>query len=121
MRPLDKKNAGDSIDLYADIFDMGTTVHTIKSEYKEYGKARKVLLANFGNYCSYCENYFANGATFQTEHIQPKGLEKYAHLKTVWDNFLLSCPTCNYKKGDNDVIYEDIHLPHRNNTYLSLV
>lgn len=57
MRPLDKKNAGDSIDLYADIFDMGTTVHTIKSEYKEYGKARKVLLANFGNYCSYCENY----------------------------------------------------------------
>ena len=34
---------------------------------------------------------------------------------------MLSCPTCNYKKGDNDVIYEDIHLPHRNNTYLSLV
>lgn len=121
MRPLDKKNAGDSIELYADIFDMGTTVHTIKSEYKEYGKARKVLLANFGNYCSYCENYFANGAAFQTEHVQPKGLEKYVHLKTVWDNFLLSCPTCNYKKGDHDVIYEDIHLPHRNNTYLSLV
>lgn len=37
MRPLDKKNAGDSIELYADIFDMGTTVHTIKSEYKPVG------------------------------------------------------------------------------------
>lgn len=121
MRPLAKKDAGDSIELYADIFDMDTITHTIKSDYKEYGKARKVLLANFGNYCSYCENYTANGATFQTEHVQPKGLQQYAHLKTAWSNFLLSCPTCNYKKGETDVIYEDIHLPHRNNTFLSLV
>jgi len=121
MRPLAKKNAGDSLELYEDIFDMGTTTHIIKEEYNNYGKARKVLLANFGNYCSYCENYLPNGALFQTEHVQPKGLDKYAHLKTVWNNFLLACATCNIKKGDTDVTYSHIHLPHLNNTYMSLV
>ena len=121
MRPLAKKNAGDSIELYEDVFDMGTTTHIIKETYSSYGKARKVLLANFGNYCSYCENYLPNGALFQTEHVQPKGLDKYVHLKTVWNNFLLSCATCNTKKGDTDVVYDHIHLPHLNNTYMSLV
>lgn len=121
MRPLEKKQVGDSIDLYEEIFDIETTQHTVRKTYSDYGKARKVLLANFGNYCSYCENYLANGALFQTEHIQPKGLSKYAHLKIEWENFLLSCATCNRKKGDTDLIYQDIHLPHLNNTFMSLV
>ena len=121
MRPLDKKNFGDSITLFENILDMHPQEHIIEEEYKDYGKARKVLLANFGNYCSYCETYLANGALFQTEHIQPKGLPQYASLKTKWNNFLLSCATCNIKKGDDNVKYEEIHLPHKNNTLLSLV
>lgn len=121
MRPLDKKNIGETITLYTDIHDMPNEEHIIQEDYMQYGKARKVLLANFGNYCSYCETYLANGALFQTEHIQPKGLPQYASLKTKWNNFLLSCATCNIKKGDDDVKYEEIHLPHRNNTLLSFV
>ena len=74
MRPLDKKNIGETITLYTDIHDMPNEEHIIQEDYMQYGKARKVLLANFGNYCSYCETYLANGALFQTEHIQPKGL-----------------------------------------------
>jgi uncharacterized protein (TIGR02646 family) len=121
MRPLDKKYVGDHITLYGDINDIPNEEHTITENYNQYGKARKVLLANFGNYCSYCEIHLTNGALFQTEHIQPKGLPQYAQLKTKWDNFLLSCSTCNSKKGDEDVNYAEIHLPHKNNTYLSLV
>ena len=120
MRPLDKKNIGETITLYTDIHDMPNEEHIIQEDYMQYGKARKVLLANFGNYCSYCETYLANGALFQTEHIQPKGLPQYASLKTRWNNFLLSCATCNIKKGDEDIIYSDIHLPHKNNTLLGL-
>lgn len=121
MRPLDKKNIGETITLYTDIHDMPNEEHIIQEDYMQYGKARKVLLANFGNYCSYCETYLANGALFQTEHIQPKGLPQYANLERKWNNFLLSCATCNIKKGDDNVKYEEIHLPHKNNTYLSLV
>ena len=121
MRPLDKKNYNETITLFSDIYDMPNEEHVIKEDYKDYGRARKVLLANFGSYCSYCGIHLSNGALFQTEHIQPKGLPQYAQLKTKWDNFLLSCSTCNNKKGDTDVIYSEIHLPHRNNTHLSLL
>ena len=103
-------------------------MHTVQEDYKPYGKARPVLLANLGNYCSYCEDVFHSGTNLQTEHIQPKGLDvsgvkPYQELSTKWDNFLLGCATCNGKgnKGDKDVHLNDIHLPHRNNTYLSLL
>ena len=122
MRPVTKKIVGESIKL-----ENGTT-HTVQEDYHPYGKARPVLLANLGHYCSYCEGAFHCGTNLQTEHVQPKGLKKsgvkpYADLSTKWDNFLLGCATCNGRgnKGDNDVVLSDIHLPHRNNTYLSLV
>ena len=45
MRPVEKKNVGDVINLFEDIDDMKTLTHTVQDEYKDYGKARKVLLA----------------------------------------------------------------------------
>lgn len=122
MRPIAKGKVGENINL-----EEGIT-HTIQDEYIPYGKARPILVANIGGYCSYCEEAFLNASNLQTEHIQPKGLEvsgvkPYAHLATKWENFLLGCPTCNGKgnKGSKDVVLDEIHLPHRNNTYLSLV
>lgn len=122
MRPVTKKTIGESI-----MLGNGTT-HVIQEEYKPYGNARPILLTNLGRYCSYCEQAFLCGSNLQTEHIQPKGLDvngikPYAELSTKWENFLLGCATCNGKgnKGDKNVVFEDIHLPHRNNTYLSLV
>ena len=128
MRPVKKKNVGESINLFEDIDGIPTEVHTILDEYKPYGNARKVLLANLGNYCSYCEMYFANGSILQTEHVQPRGLKengrlKYDHLQYKWSNFLLGCATCNGtgNKGTKDVQLEEVHLPYLNNTFLSLV
>ena len=122
MRPVSKKPVGESIELE------DGSVHTILEDYNPYGKARPVLLANLGHYCSYCEDHFHSGTNLQTEHIQPKGLEicgikPYHELSTKWDNFLLGCATCNGKgnKGNKDVTLSEIHLPHRNNTYLSLI
>ncbi len=122
MRPVNKKQIGESI-----VLENNTTV-VVSEDYPDYHDARPILLANLGHYCSYCEGYFATGTNLQTEHIQPKGLQisgikPYAELSTKWENFLLGCATCNGKgnKGSKDVVLENIHLPHRNNTYLSLV
>lgn len=43
-------------------------------------------------------------------------------LRFTWSNFLLSCARCNGtdNKGDKDVIYKNIHFPHKNNTMLSI-
>ncbi|MDE6485930.1 MAG: hypothetical protein K2L76_00320 [Muribaculaceae bacterium] len=128
MRPVKKECVGETIKLFESVGDMETTDHIIQVEYKPYQNARKVLLANLGNYCSYCEGYYANGSDLQTEHIQPKGLKDdsgrllYDHLQYKWSNFLLGCATCNGKgnKGTKDVRFEDVHLPHLNNTFLSL-
>lgn len=128
MRPIVKKNINETIALFEHIEDIPTQQHVIHEDYLQYGEARKVLLANLGNYCSYCEGYFENGAILQTEHVQPKGFEvngikPYANLKTKWSNFLLACATCNGpgNKGQKDVILDEIHLPHRNNTFLSFI
>lgn len=126
MRPIVKKNIDETIELFEYIEDIPTQPHVIQEDYLHYGEARKVLLANLGNYCSYCECYFENGAILQTEHVQPKGFEvngikPYANLKTKWSNFLLACATCNGSgnKGQKNVVLDEIHLPHRNNTFLS--
>jgi len=120
MRPVRKKDVGEAINLFDDVADIPTKMHIVQDEYKPYSDARKVLLANLGNYCSYCEIYVQNGALLQTEHVQPKVL--YNHLQFKWSNFLLGCATCNGpgNKGSQKVVLGNVHLPHLNNTFLSL-
>jgi hypothetical protein len=50
------------------------------------------------------------------EHIQPKKLPAYEHLKGRWENFLLGCVNCNSTKGKKDVVLNDVLLPDRDNT-----
>jgi uncharacterized protein (TIGR02646 family) len=93
----------------------------IKEFYNPYGDAKSDLERNIDGYCCFCERPAKDEAA-QVEHVQPKGLAKYEHLKYSWDNFLLACARCNGadNKSDKDVIFSDIHLPHKNNTLISI-
>ena len=115
MRPVEKKNVGDSITL-----EDGTVV-VVKEDYNPHQKARPVLLANLGQYCSYCEARESVGSNLDVEHVQPRS--RYGDLKYKWSNFLLACRTCNgpSNKYTKDVVLGQVHLPHLNNTFKSLV
>lgn len=121
MRPVDKLPVGAKI-----VLANGET-HTINSDYSPYKYAKSALITNLGMYCSYCEDAYHQERDLHVEHIQPKnivvnGQKPYAHLETTWSNFLLSCATCNGadNKDTKDVVLGQVHLPHLNNTYLSL-
>lgn len=67
------------------------------SDYKKYGND---LLSNFSPssdycYCAYCEVRLND--EWDVEHILP--IKQYPHLKTEWQNLLLSCKTCNKQKN----------------------
>jgi len=116
MRPVTKLQLGDFVTLLD-----GTTHHQIQISYKPYQNAKNPLGANIGEFCSYCERPVSD-ESLAVEHIQAKGLPKYAHLEFLWINFLLACARCNGKdnKSDKDVVLANIHLPHLNNTMLSI-
>ncbi len=84
-------------------------------DFDSYGDAKPDLISRLGSYCSYCERRIAT--QLAVEHIQPKGLAAYAHLKGRWENFLLACVNCNSTKGDKDVLLDKILLPDRDNTF----
>ena len=100
----------------------------VQSHYDNYRDAKPALVYNLGCFCSYCEESYHQKRDLDVEHIQPKnykenGLKIYAHLETEWSNFLLSCKTCNGSdnKDTKNVVLDDCHLPHLNNTFKSLV
>lgn len=112
MRPIDKWYPG------IHVLSNGSSI-SVSANYDPYGDAKPHLSENIGNNCSYCEKSFQDDyRDLQVEHIKPKCI--YPNLKTSWNNFLLSCSTCNGRdnKGDKDVP-KDCHLPHLNNTFLS--
>jgi len=82
--------------------------------FTSYKQAKEPLVRVLGTYCSYCERRVVT--ELAVEHIQPKGLPKYAHLECEWANFLLACKNCNSAKGDTDVNPADFFLPDRDNT-----
>ena len=116
MRPVEKANVGEMLTL------SNGTVHTVTQQYHPYQDAKSALVANLGGFCSYCEDAYHKERDLAVEHVQPKGLGQYAGLQCEWSNFLLGCSTCNGadNKDTKDVVLEEIHLPHRNNTYKSL-
>lgn len=111
MRPVSKLKPGDIC---------GSEV--IRPEYNPYRDAKPLLEQNLGGYCSFCERP-AKDEAVHIEHVQPKSIPRYQHLTNRWDNFLLSCARCNGKdnKGAKDVVLADIHLPHRDNTVMSIL
>jgi uncharacterized protein (TIGR02646 family) len=95
------------------------STHVVKAQYKPYRLAKGPLCMNFGEYCSYCEHPI-DYRDLEVEHIQAQSL--YPQRIPDWDNFLLSCSTCNGNdnKSNKDVVIGHCHLPHLNNTFLSL-
>lgn len=98
-----------------------TIVPPINEFYNPYQDAKPDLERNIDAYCSYCERP-ANDDAAHVEHIQPKGLPQYVALQYSWSNFLLSCARCNGSdnKSDKDVVFGTVHLPHLNNTAISI-
>lgn len=120
MRPIDKKQAGDTVSV---LHANGTrSVEIIRQRYNPYSAAKPHLVAHLGEYCLYCENKVEE-MNLAVEHIEPKALTQtkenpdYEH---DWDNFLLACVMCNSHKNTQHYLPSDLHLPQNNNTYLSL-
>ncbi|MEY4905684.1 MAG: hypothetical protein RLZZ292_3499 [Bacteroidota bacterium] len=107
MRPIQKPDIGSIID---------KTI-TIKETYKPYQTAKEPLIHSIGQYCSFCERPIPF-VSLEVEHIQAKSIAKYKHLEFLWINFLLACKNCNLAKAAIDVIFDEIYLPHLNNTFL---
>lgn len=63
---------------------------------KLYPRARASLIDRLGAYCSYCE--MPVRASLAVEHVLPKA--EYPEFSIDWENFLLACPICNSRKGD---------------------
>jgi hypothetical protein len=92
--------------------------------YSPYSNAKDDLADVIGDYCSFCETW-GTFSSIAVEHVQAKkytenGVEIYAHLEEVWDNFLLACVHCNSIKGSSNVILNNYHLPHLTNTFLCI-
>lgn len=85
------------------------------SEFDDYSQAQAELISRLGSYCSYCERRIAT--LLAVEHIQPKNLPAYAHLRGRWENFLLACVNCNSTKTNKDVNLAQVLLPDRDNTF----
>lgn len=116
MRPVEKKNVGDTI-LLAD----NKTQHCIQAIYNPYQTAKPALTANLGHYCSYCEVSIIRERDLAVEHVQPKS--KQSGIEYSWDNFLLGCSTCNGSdnKGAKTVDITRCHFPDKNNTFKSFI
>lgn len=87
----------------------------VPGPYDPYEKAKSHLIGRLGSYCSYCERRVE--ANLAVEHVQPKNLPSYAHLENEWTNFLLGCVNCNSTKSKKDVVFADILMPDRDNTF----
>lgn len=85
------------------------------SRYSQYADAKQDLANVLGTYCSYCERRIPTNLA--VEHIQPKGIPKYAHLECEWTNLLLACVNCNSAKLATDVRTTEFLLPDRDNTF----
>ncbi len=83
-------------------------------QYTEYSRARRDLIDQLGEYCSYCEVRLAS--SLAVEHIEPKTLNP--QLELVWSNFLLACTNCNSTKGKKSITLADYVWPHLHNTSL---
>ena len=71
---------------------------------------------HISSYCSYCERKIETNLA--VEHIKPKGGEfGHPELKFTWSNFLLACVNCNSTKGAKEVIFHNLFLPDRDNTF----
>jgi uncharacterized protein (TIGR02646 family) len=83
-------------------------------EYNPYGNAKPDLILALGPYCSYCEREGFSSA-LDVEHVEDK--DAHPDQEFLWDNFLLACKNCNSIKGTTEIDFDNIILPHLQNTF----
>ncbi len=98
MRPVDKSQYQDN-----------------QAAYDPYGDAKDDLIGALGSFCSYCEREGFSSA-LDVEHIEDKHSNPYKEHD--WNNFLLACKNCNSIKGTKPVSFNEILLPHLDNTFI---
>jgi len=81
--------------------------------FNHYVDARPHLTKRIGRYCSYCE--IPKQDLVEVEHIIPVCQDKSKELD--WDNFLLSCRSCNAGKTGKDIVVSDYFWSHLDNTF----
>ncbi len=64
---------------------------------KHYAKA---IFNAFKGKCAFCESKMSHVSPANIDHYRPKGDDRFVHLMFDWNNWLLSCGTCNTSKGD---------------------
>ncbi|SHM67983.1 HNH endonuclease [Flavobacterium chilense] len=87
---------------------------TNQIEYKPYGNAKPFLIDAIGKYCSFCERE-GFSSSLDVEHIEYK--DTHRDKEFLWSNFLLACKNCNSIKGTTEIIFENIILPHLQDTF----
>lgn len=100
----------------------------VSGDYSHYKHAKTELVSRIGSgwvagkhcasYCSYCERKI--NTNLAVEHIEPKaGVFGKPDLIGVWHNFLLACVNCNSSKAGKQIIFDEIFLPDRDNTFVA--
>ena len=95
-------------------------------DYEDYKNAKTDLISRIGSgwldgeqiaaYCSFCERKI--DTMLAVEHIEPKdGPFGKPALIGRWSNFLLACVNCNSTKSAKKVVFADLYLPDRDNTF----
>ena len=74
----------------------GTGKHDFKG--KRWGKAKEQLFVETRNKCAYCEDTAASQPG-DVEHYRPKSI--YWWLAYCYDNYLVSCRSCNLSKSND--------------------
>ncbi len=92
--------------------------------YTRYDLAKPDLIDRIGLQCSYCEES-GSPQTLHVEHIYPK--DPHPERKTDWENFLISCSTCNtykhlhLKSGRRRGLEKRYLWPHLDNTFSAYI
>jgi len=100
MKPVDKGNA--------------------PRPYTNHKQAKKDLIGKLGSHCSYCEAY-KEPQDLHVEHIYPQ--KPHPEKEVDWDNFLVSCNSCNSYKNKHlgNSRQQNLEMrflwPHRENTF----
>jgi len=94
-----------------------TPVRQRKKVFTDWTSAIPILKDRTGKYCHICEMKVTNAMAI--EHIKPR--IHFPKLRSHWDNFLLTCNSCNSHKSNSIPLspYRKMYFwPHKNNTLL---
>ncbi len=76
-----------------------STFWTLVRKRKAMKQYTEILFNAFRNKCAFCESKVKHVSPEHIEHYRPKEKDKFPELMFNWENWLLSCPTCNTNKG----------------------